>query len=166
MVSSTLLLMTIRKLALLIIANVLQRKCQCGLKAFRYSRGSDAGFVLLEELLIKRLLWKWAAAADRYDSGCSLLSFGKVCMTPLERIWWKFNVAGGQMGHYAFMLGGVGWRGVYNLYRHHTFSIFLSSRCYNNQSFWLKWPWAGQRALTCFSYAVQQLNQRHSGATE
>lgn len=44
------------------------------------------------------------------------------------------------MGHYVFVLGGVGLAdgrvgvgGVYNLYWNHTFTIFLSSVCYNNR---------------------------------
>ncbi len=58
MLSSTPLLITIKKLALLIIANVLQWKCQCGLKASRYFSGSDVLFMLLEELLVKCLRLK------------------------------------------------------------------------------------------------------------
>lgn len=56
-----------KKLAMLIIANVLQWKCQYGLKACSYFSGSDVLSMLLEELLIKCLPLKSAAIAVTID---------------------------------------------------------------------------------------------------
>lgn len=67
------LLITIKKLDLLIIANVLQWKCYCGLKACRYLSGNDVLFVLLEELLIKCLLLNPAAIAGAIDSAVDVV---------------------------------------------------------------------------------------------
>lgn len=95
MLSSTPLLITIKKkLALLIIANVFQWKCQCDLKACSYFSGSDVLFVLVEEHLIKYLRLKSATVAGAADMASDVVGF----MTPLEHIRWNFNVLCGQIG--------------------------------------------------------------------
>lgn len=121
MLSSTPLLITIKKLARLIIANVLQWKCQCDLKASRYYRGNDVLSTLLGKVLIKRLLLKSATTADRYGFRCGALSFSKVCMTPLEHIRWNFNVPCGQIGSLHIHVREKLW--IYSMSWHPKFTI-------------------------------------------
>lgn len=121
MLSSTPLLITIKKLARLIIANVLQWKCQCGSRASRYYRGNDVLSSLLEKVLIERVLLKSATTADRYGFRCGSLSFSTVSMTPLEHIRWNFNVPRGQIGSLHIHVRGKLW--TYSMSWHPTFTI-------------------------------------------
>lgn len=118
MLSSTPLLITIKKLALLIIANVLQWKCQCGLEACSYFSGSDVLFHASGRTPNKMSPVKVSRSSRccRYGFRCSQLSFSKVFMTPLEHIRWNFNVLCGQIGSLHLHVRGKLWTHVLTSY--------------------------------------------------
>ena len=117
MLSSTPLLSTIKKLALLIIANVLQWKCQCGFKAYRCVGGGEVLFALVKKLVVKYLLLMSATAEDRYGFMCGTPSPAKVCLTPSEHIRWNFNAACGENGPLHLCSSGGLWEciGIFHL---------------------------------------------------
>lgn len=121
-----------KKLALLIIANVFQWKCQCDLKACSYFSGSDVLFMLVEEHLIKYLWLKSATVAGAADTAADVVVF----MTPLEHIRLNFNVLCGQIGSlYLHVLGKL-W--TYNMYWHPTFTTQMQA-CNEKTGTFLQW---------------------------